>query len=352
MIAEVRSKILRTSDLSYPALFLLFAAFLGSALFSSKSVVAQSQSDDDDVVRVSTDLLLFPIRIRDKHGQPVIGLTEGNLSLKDQDKVVSGLYFLPGADRLALLFALDRSGSLRHIIGQQREAALGLFKHFSERSSIAVLSFAELPKLTVPFQNGTDAANAAFQLTPAINQHTAIFDAAAAALKAFDKLPPNRAERRIVILISDGLDNASSYRAKDIIDAAVEKRVSFYVIHLPLYEPREGHLMVRTPAKGFRDLGEKTGGKYFLVGDVKNALSSDETTDLTQIFKSIEDDLRSQYLLGFYMNESSHDGRRHDFSLSLLLPGIEYSFGSRSYSRTQKFFIERPAENKSSPKQD
>jgi VWFA-related protein len=352
VIAEARSKNSRTSGHSYPALLLLAATFVVPFLFSIKSVVAQTQPDDSDVVRVSTDLLLFPIRIRDRHGQPVVGLTEGNLSLKDPDKVVSGLYFLSGADRLALLFALDRSGSLRQTIGQQREAALALFKHFSERSSVAVLAFAEVPKLTAPFQKGTDAANAAFQLTPALNQHTAIFDAAAEALKAFDSLPPNRAERRIVILISDGLDNASSYRAKDIIDAAVEKRVSFYVIHLPLFEPRDGHLMVRTPAKGFRDLGEKTGGKYFLVGDVKSALNSDRTNDLSEVFKSIEDDLRSQYLLGFYMNESSHDGRRHDFSLSLMLPGIEYSFGTRSYERTQKFFVQGPASNKRSPTQD
>ena len=62
---------------------------------------------------MSTDLLLFPIRIRDKRDQAVQGLTEGQLSLEDKDRVTTGLYFTPGADRVALVFALDQSGSLR-----------------------------------------------------------------------------------------------------------------------------------------------------------------------------------------------------------------------------------------------
>jgi hypothetical protein len=48
---------------------------------------------------------------------------------------------------------------------------------------------------------------------------------------------------------------------------AREKSVSFYVIHLPLFEPRDGRLVVRPAAEGFRGLAEKTGGKYFLATD-------------------------------------------------------------------------------------
>lgn len=352
--SEVRIRTPRTSvpfRFSHHRFFVLclgLAVFAGAAL----QTIAQSQDPivDEDVVRVSTDLLLFPIRIRDKRGQPVSGLSETDLSLKDQDHVTSGLYFLPGADHVALLFALDRSGSLRQTISQQREAALALFGRFSDRSSIAIQTFAERPTLVAPFQKSTEAAGAAFRFAPAINQHTAIFDAATAALKTFDSLPPNRAERRIVILISDGLDNASTANPKDVIDAALAKRVSFYIIHLPLFEPRDGHLAVRAPTKGFRELGEKTGGKYFLVGDVKSALLPAKRNDLTPVFQAIEDDLRSQYLLGFYMNEKSRDGVRHTFSLSLVPNGIEYSVGPRGYSRTQKFFVHVPKKDAVDPK--
>ena len=72
------------------------------------TVFSQQEGEEDEVVRVNTELLLFPIRIRDKKGKPVTGLTETDLNLKDPGKIVTGLYFSPGADRVALLFALDQ----------------------------------------------------------------------------------------------------------------------------------------------------------------------------------------------------------------------------------------------------
>ena len=299
---------------------------------------AQQTNDNDDVVRVNTDLLLFPIRIRDKKGQAVGGLTDQDVALKDQDQVTTGVYFSPGADRVAMLFALDQSGSLRDVISQQQDAALSLFSRFSNRSSVAVLRFSDKPTLATPFTKDVDAARAAFRFGIERDRRTAIFDAAAEAVRAFDKLPPVRTERRIIVLISDGLDNNSTTRADTVIDTALERRVSFYVIHLPLFEPRDGRLAVRPPSKGFRELAEKTGGKYFLVGDVKSALQP-RTPDLTPIFQAIEDDLKSQYLLGFYIAESSRDNRQHVFSVSLKPEGIEYSVGRLGYSRSHKFMV-------------
>jgi Ca-activated chloride channel family protein len=202
-----------------------------------------------------------------------------------------------------------------------------------------------------PFGRDTVAAREAFRFPVKANQHTAIFDAAAAAVKAFDVLPRLRSERRIVVLISDGLDNASTMRAGPVIQAAFQKQISFYVIHLPLFEPRDGRLAVRSPAKGFRELAEKTGGKYFLVGTASSALAPQEdktNTDLTPIFRAIEEDLRSQYLLGFYAGDASRDGRDHRFKVSLPA-GVEYQLGGYGYSRTHEFFIKMPHDSQENP---
>ena len=255
--------------------------------------------------------------------------------------------FPAGADRLALVFALDESGSLREIIAQQREAALALFGRFGEKSRVAVLRFSNSPTLVADFGRDMDAARAAFNFPARPNQRTAIFDAAAAAVRSFDSLPRVRSERHIVILISDGLDNASSAKAETVIKTALEKRVSFYVIHLPLFAPRDGRLAVRSPAKGFRELAEKTGGKFFLAGDSKSALAA-TPVNLSPVFQAIEDDLKSQYLVGFYIGEAANDGRRHRFSLSLPA-GVEYQFGQLKYSRKHEFFVHRPREALQNP---
>ena len=122
------------------------------------------------------------------------------------------------------MFALDQSGSLREIISQQQEAALALFSRFGERSSVAVLRFSDTSSLATPFTKDLTEARAAFRFSAAPNQQTAIFDAAANAVSAFNDLPRVRAERRIVVLISDGLDNRSRTSADSVIKAALEKR--------------------------------------------------------------------------------------------------------------------------------
>ena len=138
------------------AVLIPFLACLAIAV--QPAAVAQQSTDDDEVVRVNTDLLLFPVRIRDKKGQAIAGLTDHDLSLKDQDQVTTGVYFSPGADRVAMVFALDQSGSLRQIIEQQREAALALFSRFGERSSVAILRFSETATLVAPFTRDLENA--------------------------------------------------------------------------------------------------------------------------------------------------------------------------------------------------
>lgn len=313
-------------------------------LFSVQTSQAQEPDSADEIVRIDTHLVVFPIRVRDKRGRAVGGLSENDVTVKDGDNVTTGLYLYHGADRVSLVFALDQSGSLREIMNQQREAALALFGQFGEKSQVAVLRFAQQPKLALPFGRDLEATRAAFSASTASNQHTAIFDAAAAATKLFETLPRIRSERRLVILISDGLDTASTVKPRAVIEAALKNQVTFYVVHLPLFTPRDGRLRVRTPAKGFRDIAEKTGGKYFLVG-AASPLASQANIDLSAVFKAIEEDLKSQYLLGFYTKESSNDGRTHRLVVGLPA-GVEYQFGNFGYSQQHELFIAPPAPTK------
>jgi VWFA-related protein len=313
--------------------------FLLAVGFFCSPVFAQDPQREDEVIRVSTDLAVFPIRVRGRTGAALTGLTEQDFSWRDDDRVMTEPYFAGGAERVALVFALDESGSLRDIISQQRDAALALFGRFGGKSRIAVLRFADTPVVVKPFESKTEDAEAAFSFPARINKPTAIFDAAATALKTFEGTKPDPAERHIIILISDGLDTTSKTRPGTVIDAARAKGVSFYVIHLPLFTPSDGQLVVRTPAKGFRDLAEKTGGEYFLAGDRRMALARETTVDLTKVFSAIEEDLKSQYLVGFYVAEAAHDNRPHRVSITLKKPGAKYSVGQYGFATSHYFQI-------------
>src|SRR6185295_16624211 len=124
------------------ALIYKCAAFLSCTLaivlLSGNTLRSQQPDPGEEIVRVDTHLVVFPIRLRDKRGQAVSGVTVDRLTLKDDDNVTTGLYLYEGTDRVSLVFALDQSGSLREIMNQQRDAALRLFQRFGEKSQVAV----------------------------------------------------------------------------------------------------------------------------------------------------------------------------------------------------------------------
>jgi len=137
------------------------------------------------------------------------------------------------------------------------------------------------------------------------------------ALTLFNERKTGPTERRIIILISDGLDTVSTSKAVDVIQRAESDGVSFYVIHFPIFSPRDGHLAPRPTAKGFRELAQKTGGRYFMVGDASNALRPEVSYNLARVFKAIDEDLTGQYLLGFYPDEASRDGNLHQVVVAI-----------------------------------
>ena len=270
-----------------------------------------------DVIRVRTDLVAVPVIVTDSRRRRVSDLHPADFAVRDDRGALKIDYFASGTERVALLFALDTSGSAREIIERQRAAALALFARFGHGSRIAVLHFGDLVRLTIPFTSNSEAALASFSVGARESQGTAIFDGAAAAVRSFDGSGGFSTERRIVILISDGLDTLSSTSYRRVIDTAQARGVSFYVVHFPLFTPREGRLVQRTPSKGFRELADQTGGHYFRIGDATSALDPNTKVDLAPVFQAIEHDLNGQYVLGFYPGESARDALPHGVEVNL-----------------------------------
>ena len=298
---------------------LIRSVFILLSLLSLSSIIASAQDNvsPDDVLRVRTDLVTAPASVTDSHGRRVAGLTQSDFNVRDNGRAVTLSYFAAGTEHVALAFALDASGSIRDVVEQQHNAALKLFSRFGRGSRIAVLHFGEKAALTVPFTTETDKIEAAFTAHAQPGERTAIFNAVDAALRAFTAPPNSPAERRILILISDGLDTVSTVRAATVINHARTLGVSIYVIHLPLYAPREGRLEPRPAARGFRDLAEKTGGRYFIVGDARSALDPHAVPDLAPVFQAIEEDLQGQYVLGYYPDEAARQTAQHRIEINL-----------------------------------
>jgi Ca-activated chloride channel homolog len=322
ILARTADKQRLHSQRRLPTVLFAALALTLQLLFCNCVAFAQNEpsEQDEEVVRVRTDLVVVPLYVTDARGRRVSGLTREDFQVRDDGRPVEVGYFAAGAESVALLFLLDASGSTRDVVTQQRETALALFSRFGERSRVAVMQFRERAELTLPFTRDLRAARNAFQVAALPDRRTAIFDAAREAVRAFGNPAGQRAERRIVVLLSDGLDTASTSAPASVLAEARAAGVSFYVIHVPLYGPRDGRLVARRPAKGFRELAEKSGGQFFVVGDARTSLDPRAEYDLTAIFRAVAEDLQSQYVLGYQAGDAGAEPGLHQIEVKLSSP--------------------------------
>jgi Ca-activated chloride channel homolog len=289
-------------------------------IFAQDKQPRQTAADDEEVLTVRTDLVTLPLFVTDSRGNRVGSLTAADFSAKIDGRPAEIRYFAAGTDRVALVFAFDASGSARDHIARQREAARSLVARFGRGSRVGVLTFAERATLVRPVSSA-ELTPETFQIAARRNTPSAVFDGALGAVRAFDAAGTDAAERRIVVLLSDGLDTASRARPREVTAEARARGVSLYVIHLPVYGFRGDRVAVRRPASGFRELAEETGGRYFLLGDERDALKRTPAFDLAPVFAAVADDLQTQYVVGLYAEPSARDGREHTLGVSLTRRG-------------------------------
>jgi Ca-activated chloride channel family protein len=290
-------------------------------LFFGFSRVSLSQNgppaQDEEVLRVRTDLITVPVQVVDAKSKNVSGYSEKDFSLLVDGVPAKIDYFSNGVERLALMFLLDQSGSVRDIISGQQKAALDIFRHFSERAEVAVVRFDEQAILAAPFSRDGDRAEAAFNFSAARDHHTAIFDSVDASLRFLEQRKHDPVERKILIVISDGLDTGSRIKWAEVVRHAQEAGATIYAIQIGLFSPAEGGLRMRPATKGFKEMAERTGGSLLVVGDKSTALVPSYNPNLAGLFAEIERDLRSQVVIGFYPPEALRDGAKHSITVKL-----------------------------------
>jgi Ca-activated chloride channel homolog len=271
---------------------------------------AQQPEITDEVIRVETNNVSVPFYVTDKRGRRVHDIAREELTLFEDGQPRKVEDLVSGARQVKLSFVLDASGSSRDFITRERDTALALFQRFGAGSDVTVFHIRETPFQASRITSNMEEAKRAFTFPPSKNVGSAIFDTALAAIRDLSVRSNNEAHRKILILISDGLDNRSSSRAADVIRAAQESLVSIYVIHFPLYTPAEGYLTQRRTARGFTSLSKETAGLYFLAFDAKAALDLNPAVNLNPIFEAIEQDLSSQYVLSFHPRRYERQLRR------------------------------------------
>lgn len=286
-------------------------------------------------VVLRSDLVLVPVSVYDRRGRFVSGLRAEDFILYDDGRRRPIVFFSAETEAehlsrpLALILLLDASHSIAAILHEQQSAVASLLSALGDRTMVSIVSFHQRPEVLLDFTVDKDEALRTFLRRRRIGGNTAIFDALCFAIKRLSALP-DADLRRIVVIISDGLDTASETDYRACARAAQREGIAVYSVWIPLYSPSGGRLKARRPTKGFIEVAEETGGKFFRVGTVEEALNPRAVVDLRPVFQAVIDDLRHQYYLGFYPPGDAHPGF-HRVRVTVKRKGVRVDARRRGY---------------------
>ena len=268
----------------------------------------------DEAVRLGTDLVNVLFTAVDRNNRVIGDIRQDEVVILEDGRPQQVFTFkrettLP----INIAILMDLSGSQEYTFPQEKIAAGEFLRSIIRpgRDFAAILTFQDDVELVQGLSSRTDTLNRAFDAIQysrrfgsvgTRHQATALYDAiyiTADEILAHDDIrrsgPDEQVTRRAIILLTDGVDNASSRKLDEAIDRAWRAGVIIYSIGIGDRFRFEG---VREDV--LRRLGEETGGRaYFPRG----------AEDLLQDFRQIEAELRSQYLVAYSPSNSTHDGR-------------------------------------------
>jgi VWFA-related protein len=172
------------------------------------------------------------------------------------------------------------------------EAALDFVNASNPEDEVFVVNFNEnvyfgLPQ-SMPFTNNVDRLRAALTTAPA--GRTALYDALAAGI---EHLNLGTRDRKALVVLSDGGDNASRHKLDDVLQIAQRSSATIYIIGF--YDETNAD---RNPSV-LRKIAELSGGRAYFP---------DSTDDLNKMWRDIAGGIRSQYTIGYTSSNPSRNG--------------------------------------------
>lgn len=278
-------------------------AFILSAFIITLPVTAQQ---DDDVIRVDTDLVVLNITVTNSAGKYVPGLKQSDFKIFEDGKevpadLISG--FSMHESPFASVVLLDTSGSMESRLSLARSAAIRFLDNLRLEDVAAVYKFDSKVEQIQEFSGGRDLAPMAFGLR-AVGM-TTLNDAVVDASKALAVRPE---KRRAIVILSDGLDTRSKASADKAIESALAAGASIYAVDMSSLDGRSSKESLQS-AMILKTFAEKSGGRF---------IESPGGPALRDAFANIADELGHQYTVAFRPLNRAHDGkwRKLDVNLS------------------------------------
>lgn len=276
------------SKIKKTLLFLLLFSFL------LINVVKAQETPDDAPIKIDTLLLTMPVTVRDKSGRDIAGLKRENFSIFENGEEQDIEYFFNEEAPMNVAILIDTSGSTKEVLDKIQKAARNFVKLFRPEDRGIIVSFdyrtSFLSELTADQK----------KLSKAINQ-TAIADKTgsdmnAAILELVNKYFASFKGRKAIIVLTDGMVTRNAVSTQQIMDVLQKTDTLFYpiIFKTKFYSEARSKAAANkrkpVPIELLEILAQETAGKFY----------EKDADDLKDAFQNIAEELKNQYLLGFY----------------------------------------------------
>ena len=257
-----------------------------SILATATVVTVPAAQDPGTVVfKSSVEQVAVAALVRDSRGRLVTDLKPGDFELFDDGhkRPLTNVWSEPSPASVAIL--MDASGSMSTKLTRARETASALVAGLKPGDDeVALFSFDTRLQEVRPFSTTFAATDGAWNATRAYGA-TSLWDAIAETAQKIS----HRQRRRALVVITDGVDSASTMKPSDVSGIASSLDVPVYVLQITFALDDEDTR--EAPMRGpMADLAAWTGGDAFAVRDTLTVMS---TT------RQIVTELHQQYIVAF-----------------------------------------------------
>lgn len=263
---------------------------------------------DSYKIQSQVNLVVLHVSVLNDRSVFVPGLKQENFRVFE-DKVEQKLSFFRQEDvPVSFGLVIDNSGSMKEKRPQVNAAALTFVKTSNPEDEGFVVNFNDDYYLDTEhdFTSDTEEMRTALERIDARGS-TALYDAIIGSL---DHLKKGTRDKKVILAVTDGTDNASRHSLQNAIEQAQRSGALVYAVGL-FSDEGQNRREIKKARAALTQLANATGGLAFFPED-----ASDTEAICTQIAR----DIRNQYTLAYYPSNAARDGSFRSLQVEMVAP--------------------------------
>jgi Ca-activated chloride channel family protein len=287
--------------------FLLLICLLGTSAGFSQTPTPTPQDDTTKPINIKTDLVTLTLTVTDIYGRYVSGLTKEAFTIFDNNEEQEITFFSDTDAPVSVGILFDVSDSMNgEKIGKARKALERFINTSHPSDEYFLIAFNNRAQLLLDKTRDGEAVLRKLTLVEPRN-NTALYDAT---YLGIERVTRGAHQKKAILIISDGQDNASRYNFGEVRRLLKESDVVVYAVGI--IDGSDSSSITGMQGQSFlEELTSVTGGKAFFP---------QTNVEMDEIFERIALELRHQYSIGYTPKDFQPDGKYHKVKVKVKPP--------------------------------